>query len=285
MKKFFIMIPLVVLLVIALGSIASAEWLYATRGDTFVHPVTDVDSERIGVFAKGEKIWVYDHTYTDDGRNWCRVTYLGKEGYISDRYSSYDVPNEEDYTDVNQNAEVPFIKFSEEDEEDDYDDGEEPEVRILDDYCEPEDITYEVPFEFIVYGDTPVYSWFEDGDIIGKVKSGDSVLGSRIYISESGNPFLEVYIDSESDGYLRMDDMYIVEGDFPKFYRFMRVNGGTINLRTAPDINSDRLGILTLDEIIDVDYFVCVYDEEYRIWAHAVDYDGFVSCKYLEPAY
>ena len=281
MKKFLTVPILVILVVMFSFGTASAEWLYATGGDTYVHVATDRESSTIGVFKKGEKIWVYDHVYTPDGRNWCSVDYLGQDGYISDRYSSYRVADESAYTDVNKNTFSSAVtKKPEKSWFDDYDEGR----HYFYDYSKQEE------FEFVADRDTDIYFWYEDGYTVGTLERQKSVFSNMIFTSEVDNKaYIEVYDEKEDDYvYIQTDDLHIATpGNFPKLSRLMEVTGGTVHVRRHPDISSESLKIIEEGTVLTVEFFVCVYDGEYRIWAICSDpYGneiGCVSCKYLEP--
>lgn len=283
MKKVLTVPVLVILVVMFSIGTASAEWLYATNGDTFVHVTTDRNSDTLGVFMKGEKIWVYDHIYTPDGRNWCKVSFLGETGYISDRYSGYNVPDESLYNDVNKNA----GSDGHYDEDPDYDD----ESEYYDDYYDDYYYTFDdqVDFQFVANKDVNIYSWYEGGEVVGTLRRGQSAYGSMIFTcADSNETFLEAYSPEQGEYvYIPTRDLHIDEGNFPRLSRYMEVSGGTVNVRSGPDINSESLRIIERGTILDVDFFVCVFDEEYRIWAYCRDpYGetlGYVSCRYLRP--
>ncbi len=267
-------IPVLVILLVALFvSSASAEWLYATDGKTFVHTEPDIDSERLGVFRKSQKIWVYDHTYTSDGRNWCTVRFNDQEAFISDRYSSYTVDNEDEFEDVNQGYDEDFWM------DDDWDD----EYEWVDEF------EFMTDFHFKAKKDVTVYDWFYDGDKIGTIKKGTVVTASIIRTSDDGRAWVEIPGHDNYDyGYVDVSKMEIQERSFPKLSNVMKVTGNTIHIRDDAHINANSLQIVSHDTKLYVDYFVCVYDEEYRIWAHCNDKHGmelgFASCKYLDAA-
>lgn len=283
MKKFLTVPILVILVVMFSFGTASAEWLYATEGNTYVHVATDRESSTIGVFTKGRKIWVYNHILTSDGRNWCKVNFLGEEGYISDLYSSYNVADESSYTDVNANMNSNHgfdLSWFDDDEQNEYDEGR----HYFYDYSK------QVDFEFVADRDTYIYYWYEGNFPIGTLERQKSAFSNMIFTSEEDNKaYIEVYDDDEDDYvYIQTDDLHIATpGKFPKLSRLMEVTGETVNVRRNPNINSESLEIIEKGTVLTADFFVCVFDGEYRIWAICSDpYGdeiGCVSCKYLEP--
>ena len=310
MKKLFLVPILVILMmVIVTSGMAQAEWLYATRGNTFVHVKTDQYSDDIGVFMKGEKIWVYDHILTSDGRNWCKVSYLGETGYISDRYSSYSVSDPDAYEDVNRDVTDPH--YYDDDDMEDYDDGDYYDYDDYEDggdhdsdsewffYTDDDDdddeeyyydhyFDYQTEFEFVARQNTPVREWFDGGSNIGQIKKGESVWGSVIYTNTNDTAWLEVYIGEDYQcGYVPVSNFRIKQGNFPQLARCMIVTGNTVNARETADINSKSVKVLKYGDVLNVEYYVTVYDGEYRIWAYCLDdgYNevGFVSTKYLRP--
>ncbi|MBQ9313450.1 MAG: SH3 domain-containing protein [Clostridia bacterium] len=276
MKRFLMMV-LVVIFVSNIG--AMAEWLYATDGDTYVHTEADIESDTFGVFKKGEKVWVYDHTYTPDGRNWCEVQFLGRTGFISDRYSSYLVSNPDDYDDVNHSSqELEQELFYE------YD-GEEG------DEFEGHGFEYEAEFEFIANRNVKVRAWAgNDGNVIGTLKRNTTVWGSIIYVVDD-QAWLEVMWGNDQYGYIPTDSLNLteslVDNTYPRFSRRMKVTGGRVNVREDADIMSQDIATLQQGDEVLVDFFICVDDGERRIWADVVTEDGqvvgFVSTRYLIP--
>ncbi len=256
---------LVALFVFLFPCVASAEWLYAVDGQTYVHTEPDIDSERVGVFRLGQKIWVHDHVYTSDGRDWCEVLFGGRRAYISDRYSSYWVENDEDYTDVN-----PYLDEIDEGTcDDNYDDS-------LDDEAE---------FHFTSIKETPIYSWYEDGEVVSYLLEGSELVATIIVTSSDGRAWIEIPMDENTCGYVNVNRFTIQEGIFPELSNIMRVTADAINLRAAPNINGEILHVVERGTELYVDHFVCVFDGEYRIWAHCYDEYGndlgYASCKNL----
>lgn len=272
MKRFLILV-LVTLLVLSCTN-AVAEWLYATKGDTKIHVSPSIDSDTYGIFYKGEKVWVEDHTYTPDGRNWCHVNYYGKTGYISDRYSSYDVSNPNDYEEIGGTG---------------YDETEYYD----DDYCDDDaydEFEYEEEFEFVVTNKTKARALPDrNSDSLGKLAYGTLVYGSRVYTAQDGKAWLEIQGDTGKTGYVSTDNLRLtkglVENHFPTLARYMAVTGGRVNVREDADIDSKDVGTIHKGDVLIVDFYVCVDDNERRMWAHAYDeygnYIGFVSTLYL----
>lgn len=279
MKKFLV---LVMVLMMVCGACASAEWLYATRGDTYIHVRANVASDSIGVFMKGEKIWVEDHIYTDDGRNWCKVKYFGKTGYISDRYSDYDVYNSNSYREVGKHTTYE----NNEDELYNYDDV---------DY-DPEEY-YQFPdqeeFEFMVTKSTKIRAWADsEATVLGKVRKGTTLCGSLIYTSDNGTAWLEIHYDSYQYGYVPMTALKLVDalfdGSYPRMSYRMKVSGGRVNVRDDASIDANDIGTVYRGDIVYAIFYVCVDNGERRIWAYCNDEDGnglgFISMKYLKVA-
>lgn len=264
----------VFILMVVFVSSASAEWLYASKGDTYVHVEPSRASSTIGVFLKGKKIWVEDHVYTEDGRNWCKVNYFGDTGYISDYYSTYDVYDPEEYTEVGNST---------------Y--GIEEEVEY-----EPEDyfqFTDQAEFEFVTTKYTRVRAWAgNDAPVIGSLRRDSYVWGSLIYTSEDGQAWLEVLWDDSQYGYIPTDTLQLTEGlfdgSYPRLAQVMEVCGNQVNVRADTDIYSDYIGTVHRGDIVYVSFYVCVDNGERRIWAYCNDEDGnglgYISCKYLTVA-
>lgn len=266
MKRFLSMI-LVTLLVLSCTS-AMAEWMYATDGDTNIRVKTDVNSDSLGVFKKGEKIWVYEHIYTPDGRNWCVVNFLGQHAFISDRYCSYEVAYPENYVDVNRN------RYNYDEYYDEYDDYE---------------FEYEKEFDFVVIYDCNVFDWVENGEFVGILNRGQVVQGSMVYTSENGQAWLQVAWMNGEYAYVPVQNLKLIEplidGHYPVLSKYMVVTGGRVNVHEDADIDSEDVGTIHKGDVIIVDFFVCVNDGERRMWGHAYgedgEYLGFVSTKYL----
>lgn len=275
---------LVLMMTMGICGSASAEWLYATKGDTHIRLAPNLESEDLGVFYKGEKVWVNDHVYTSDGRNWCQIWYYGKTAYVSDRYSSYEVSNPDAYEEIGGTG-VNVQPY-----EEPYDDNGEGNY-----YYEGYDtqFAYQSEFEFWVIQSTevrlaPTY----DSKPIGAVQYGDYVYGSMIYTSGDGTAWLEVLRDGNQFGYIPMSALRLtealVDNTFPTLAEYMVVTGGRVNVREDANINSEDLGTIHEGDIVVASFMVCVEDGERRIWAYCFDEDwnpiGFVSTKYLTAA-
>lgn len=278
MKRFLMMCLVCMIFVLSCSYGANAEWLYATDGKVYIHTDTDINSDTIGVFYRGQKAWVYDHTYTDDGRNWCRIYFNDGWAYISDRYSSYEVDNPYDYEDINEFYEEPY-------EEEPY--GEE----WYGDYYHG--FEHESAFEFEVTRQTQVRAWADStADVIGRIGVGYVVEGSILYASPDDNKvWLEVQWDDEQYGYISADSVKLceslVDNTFPRFSRKMKVNTHSVNIREDANIDSKSVDTLYENDVVLIDFFVCVEDGERRIWADVVNewgqVLGFVSTRYLTP--
>ena len=279
MKKILAMMLTMMLVLSCTG--AMAEWLYATDGDTNIRADADINARSIGTFQKGEKIWVFEHVYTSDGRNWCGVCFKGKLGFISDRYSSYEVSRPSQYRDVNNGRygeDYDGYVYYDYEDYDDYEDYEDYDM-VFD--CAEE-------FEFEVTRNTKVRAWAgTDATVVGSLGRGSIVWGYLLFTSDSGEAWLEIEWE---DGYayvpakvLRLTEP-LYDGSYPRLGRKMRVTGGRVNVREDANINSHDLGTLHEGDVVEVDFFVCVEDGERRIWAHCYTDDGeegFISCMYL----
>ena len=249
MKKFFAAI-LVLTLIVSCGLIsASAEWLYATRGDTNIRACPDLESDTLGVFLNGRKIWVYDHVLTDDGRNWCQVSFFGKTGYISDFYSSYEVDNPEEY------MEEEYVELE------GYHDVEDEKEFII----EYDRFEKQTEFEFQVISDAMVYSEPDsEAPIFGYIKAGRFVFGSVIYTSEDGKAWLTIKLNDGRKGYIISYYLMLTEGlindTYPVLGRRMIVTGGSVNVRDSCDINSKDLGTVHRGDVVTAHFFICVQD-------------------------
>ena len=269
--KRFLSLALVMMLMFSSGAVA--EWLYATDGKTNIRKEADINSDGVGVFRRGDKVWVYDHVFTEDGRNWCKIEYNGKTAYISDRYSSYNVKNPDEYVDINSKNKK----------------NDSNNKNSWENYYD-EDFEYESEFEFKIISQAKVRAWAgKEADILGKFSVGAQIYSSRICTTEDGKAWLVVYGNNQI-GYVSTEDVKLtkalIEGHYPELSRYMEVTGDTVNVRTSPDIDSEKNEIVCKGDIILVDYYVCVKDGERRMWAHSYDefghYLGFISTLYLD---
>lgn len=279
MKRFLMMCICLTIFVLSCAGAAKAEWIYATDGQVHIHTDADVNSHSVGIFYRGQKAWVYDHTYTSDGRNWCRIYFDNDWAYVSDRHSSYEVDDPYEYEDINEYQDEPH------DEEELY----EEECGF--DYYHG--FEYESAFEFEVTRQTQVRGWADStADVIGRIGVGYIVEGSILYVSPDDNKvWLEVQWDNEQFGYICTDALKLceslIDGTYPRLSRKMKVNTHSVNVRQDADIDSKSVGILNEGDVVLIDFFVCVEDGERRIWADCVDERGqvlgFISTRYLIP--
>ena len=201
----------VFILMMVFVSSASAEWLYASKGDTYVHTEPSRASSTIGVFLKGKKIWVEDHVYTEDGRNWCKVNYFGDTGYISDYYSTYDVYDPEEYTEVGDNSTYNA------EEEIEY----EPDVKYRNinaiKVMDPEGGVQYYKGGYNNEGQCHGEGiWIKDNNIyIGNFRN-DNFHGIGLFITAEGDYYFGEWENSQCNGYgsLMMDQKLEYQGDF-----------------------------------------------------------------------
>jgi len=203
------------------------------------------------------------------------VSYYGQTGYISDRYSSYEVSNPNDYRTIGGNSNY-------QDDTQYYSEGYELE----------DSFPYECNFEFILTRTEPVRTWADrTATAMDVLNQNQHIWGSRIDTS-NGEAFLEVIWNQNGEyqyGYVSMSSLMLAEplfdGSYPGLAQQMKVTGGSVNVRQSADINAKDIGTIHQGDIVSVIYYVCVDNGERRIWACCTDqvgnYLGFVSCKYL----
>lgn len=151
---------------------------------------------------------------------------------------------------------------------------------------ELENVVYNMPIAMVTTGNVNVREWASmDAPVYTYFEKGKQIEAWGFYVSGDGRIWAELELDIGVYGYVSMKYLAPVV-EMAEIARFMVVNGGRVNVREIPNIESRDIGTITYGTEVEVEYFIPTDDG--RIWASCYDnntgeYLGFVSCMYLEP--
>lgn len=230
------------------------EYVYVrTTGNVNLREAPDIRAKILTTIDKDNYFDSTELVYTPDGRCWVGVIYCGEYGYISDRYLEY----------ISRYWVYP------------------------EHYVNPID---ECSLQFNAIRNCKAYSYIDtDFEVVKRYSTGSIIDIYLILVNyEDGSLWGETRFYSRDDeiyyGYIPLKYLKSTDSSLPKFSKYMKVTGGTVNIREEPDIESTDIGTLYKNDVVLVGCFIPTFDG--RIWASVSMRDGtwlgYTSMKYLK---
>lgn len=138
-------------------------------------------------------------------------------------------------------------------------------------------------------GKVNVRQWADiDSPSVDTIGSGELIEVDSFYPTDDGRIWAELRNDyGYVYGYVSMKYLeYAEKTNLPELAQYMLVTGASVNARKDANINAGINSTVHRGDVVEAEYYTHTSDG--RIWAASYldgEYIGFISCRYLTPAY